>query len=126
MMVDGLVGEMTESRSGIPQGSPLSPIVFGLVCASRRQGLPEGASYVDDCLWAISFSSPRQLQSDSNRLLDACKEQFESHGPLLDTAKLDVAFISKTPRISKRVREESKNWKVKWGGKILTLQVTTR
>jgi ribonuclease HI len=126
MTLDGLVGEKTESRCGIPQGSPLSPVLFGLVCASTLQALPEGASYVDDCSWAIPFSSPRQLQRDSSRLLDAVKEQFEGHGLLLDTGKLEVAFISKNTRTSKRFREESKKWKVEWGGKILTLQDTTR
>jgi hypothetical protein len=60
-------------------GTPLSPVLFGLVCASTLQALPEGASYVDDCSLAIPFSSPRQLQLDSSRLLDAVKEQFESH-----------------------------------------------
>jgi ribonuclease HI len=126
MTLDGLVGEQTESRCWIPQGSRLSPVLFGLVCASTLQALPEGSSYVDDCSWAIPFSSPRQLQRDSSRLLDAVKEQFEGHGLLLDTGKLEVAFISKNTRTSKRFREESKKWKVEWGGKILTLQGTTR
>jgi hypothetical protein len=44
MTLDGIVGEKTESRCGIPQGSPLSPVLFGLVCASTLQELPEGSS----------------------------------------------------------------------------------
>jgi hypothetical protein len=107
MTLDGLGGEKTDSRSGIPQGSPLSPVLLGLVCTCTLQALPERASYVDDCSWAIPFSSPRQLQGDSSRLLDAVKEQFEGHGLLLDTCKLEVAFISMNTRTSKRFREVS-------------------
>jgi hypothetical protein len=125
MTLDGIVGGMTESRCGIPQGSPLSPVLFGLVCASTLQPLPEGASYVDDCSWAIPFNSPRQLQRDSSRLLDAVKEQFEGHGLLLDTGKLEVAFILKNARTLKRFRQQSKKWKIEWGGTILSLQDNT-
>jgi hypothetical protein len=125
MTLDGILGEKTESRCGISQGSPLSPVLFGLVCASTLQALPEGASYVDDCSWAIPFNSPRQLQSDSSRLLDAVKEQFEGHRLSLDTGKLEVACISKNTRTSKRFREESQEWTVELGGKVLTLQDTT-
>jgi hypothetical protein len=105
MTLDGIAGEKTESRCGIPQGSSLSPVLFGLVCASTPQALPEGASYVDDCSWAIPFSSLRELQRDSCRHLDALKEQFEGHRLSLDTGKLELTFISKNTRISKRFRE---------------------
>jgi hypothetical protein len=125
MTLDGIVGEKTESRCGIPQGSPLSPVLFGLVCASTLHALPEGASYVDDCSWNIPFCSPRQLQRDSSRLRDAVKEQFKGQGLSLDTGKLEVVLISQNTRTLKRFREENKKGRVEWGGKILTLQDTT-
>jgi hypothetical protein len=93
--VDGIQSPQQSSRCGIPQGSPLSPVLFGLVCAATLKGLPSGASYVDDCSWAIPFSSPQQLQRDSHRLLDAVKDRFEMHGLSLDIGKLEVAFISR-------------------------------
>jgi hypothetical protein len=53
--IDGIQSPQQSSRCGIPQGSPLSPVLFGLVCAAILTGFPSGASYVDDCSWAIPF-----------------------------------------------------------------------
>jgi hypothetical protein len=94
LSVDGIQSPQQSSRCGIPQGSPLSPVHFGLVCAATLKGLPSGASYVDDCSWAIPFLSPQQLQRDSHRLLDAVKDRFEMHELSLDIGKLEIAFIS--------------------------------
>jgi hypothetical protein len=126
LSVDGIQSPQQSSRCGIPQGSPLSPVLFGLVCAATLKGLPSGASYVDDCSWAIPFSSPQQVQRDSHRLLDAVKDRFEMHGLSLDIGKLEVAFISRNTQTSKRFKIDSKRWKVNWGGKPLTIQDTTR
>jgi hypothetical protein len=48
------------------------------------------------------------------------------HGLSLDIGKLDVAFISRNTQTSKRFKIDSKRWKVNWGGKLLTIQDTTR
>jgi hypothetical protein len=125
LSVDGIKSPPQSSRCRITQGSPLSPVLFGLVCAATLKGLPTGASYVDDCSWAIRFSSPQRLQRESYRLLDAVKDRFEMHGLSLDTGKLEVAFISKNTRTSKQFKIESKRWMVNWGGKLLTIQDTT-
>jgi hypothetical protein len=58
LSVDGIQGPQQSSRYGIPQGSPLSPVLVGLVCAAILQGLPSGTNYVDYFSWAIPFSSP--------------------------------------------------------------------
>jgi hypothetical protein len=101
LSVDGIESPQQSSRCGIPQGSPLSPVRFGLVCAATLKGLPSGASYVDDCSWAIPFSSPQRLQRDSHRLLDAVKDRFDMHGLSLDIGKLEVALISRNTQTSK-------------------------
>jgi hypothetical protein len=125
LSVVGIQSPQQSSRCGIPQGSPLSP-VCGLVCAATLKGLPSGASYVDDCSWAIPFSSPQQLQRDSHRLLDAVQDRFEMHGLSLDTGKLEIAFISKNTQTSKRFKIDSKRWKVNWGRKLLMIRDSTR
>jgi hypothetical protein len=80
LTIDGIQSPRQEFRCGIPQGSPLSQILFGLVCETALNGLPPGASYVDDCSWAIPFSSPRQLQSEAGQLLDTVNDRFKQHG----------------------------------------------
>jgi hypothetical protein len=84
LSVDGIQSPQHSSRCGIPQGSPVSPVLFGLVCAATLKGLPSGASYIDDCPSAIPFSSPQHLQRDSHWLIDAVKDRFEMHGLSLD------------------------------------------
>jgi hypothetical protein len=67
-----------------------------------------------------------QLQRDSHRLLDAVKDRFEMHGLSIDIGKLEVAFISRNTQTSKRFKIDSKRWNVNWGGKLPTIQDTTR
>jgi hypothetical protein len=102
LTIDGLQSPRQESRCGIPQGSPLSPVLFSLVCATALKRLPPGASYVDDCSWAIPFSSPRQLPPEAGQLLDTVNDRLKQYGLSLDTGKLEIAFISKNKRTSKR------------------------
>jgi hypothetical protein len=91
LSVDGIQLPQQSSRFGIPQGAPLSPVLFGLVCVATLEGLASGASYVDDCSWAIRFSSPQQHQRDSHRFLDAVKEGLSMHGLSLDTGQVKGA-----------------------------------
>jgi ribonuclease HI len=48
------------------------------------------------------------------------------HRLSLDIGKLDVAFISRNTQTPNRFKIASKRWKVNWGGKLLTIQDTTR
>jgi hypothetical protein len=59
--VDVQTAKALTSNCGIPQGSPISPVLFGLVWASALKQLPTGASYVNDCTWAIPFTTPHEL-----------------------------------------------------------------
>jgi hypothetical protein len=49
MEIDGNRGSIRNAGSGLPQGSPLSPVLFGLTCGRILEELPDGCSYVDDC-----------------------------------------------------------------------------
>jgi hypothetical protein len=51
MELDGNSGPLRSAGSGLPQGSPLSPVLFGLTCGRILKELPDGCSYVDDCAW---------------------------------------------------------------------------
>jgi hypothetical protein len=57
LTIDGIQSPRQESRCGIPHGSPLSPVLFGLVCATALKDLPPGANHVDDCSW--QYNLPR-------------------------------------------------------------------
>jgi hypothetical protein len=49
MELDGNSGPLRSVGSGIPQRSPLSPVLFGLTCGRILKELPDGCSYVYDC-----------------------------------------------------------------------------
>jgi hypothetical protein len=57
MELDGNHGPPRDAGSGLPQGSPLSPVLFGLTCGRILKELLEGCSYMDDCAWTISFDN---------------------------------------------------------------------
>jgi hypothetical protein len=99
--VDGIQSPQQSSRCGIPQGSPLLPVHFGLVCAATLTGLPSGVSYVDDWSCAILVSSPPQFQRNLHRLIDALKDRFELDRLSLDIGKLEVSLISRNIQTSK-------------------------
>lgn len=67
MELDGHQGSERDAGSALPQGSPLSPVLFDLTCGRTLNELPDGCSYVDDCAWTIAFDN----LADKNEL-DRC------------------------------------------------------
>jgi hypothetical protein len=58
MELDGNQGSKQDAGSGLPQGSPLLPVLFVLTCGRILKELPEGCSYVDDCqIWSEEYES---------------------------------------------------------------------
>jgi hypothetical protein len=95
LSVDGIQSPQQSSRCENRQGSQLLSVHFGLVCAVTLKYLPSGASYRDDCSWAIPFSLPQLHQRDSYCSLDAVKDRFNRQVLSFETGKLMVVFISR-------------------------------
>jgi hypothetical protein len=108
MELDGNRGSPRDAESGLPQGSLLSPVLFGLTCGRILRELPEGCSYVDDCAWTISFDNledKNELTSKVQRLLDQVQEVFRRHGMELDEKKTELAVIYKA-------NQKRKQWEI--------------
>jgi hypothetical protein len=105
MELDGHQGSERDAGSGLPQGSPPSPVLFGLTCGRILKELPNGCSYVDDCAWTIAFDNladKKELAYKVRRLLDQAQTAFRRHGMELDEKKTELAVIYKATQKRKQ------------------------
>jgi hypothetical protein len=108
MELDGNLCCARDAESGLPQGSPLSLVLFGLTCGRILKELLEGCSYVDDCIWTISFDNfkdKKLLGLKIRKLLDQVHLEFQNHGMTLDRKKTELAFIYKA-------NQKRKQWEI--------------
>lgn len=96
---DGEIEEFTEVNTGIPQGSPISPILF-LIYISKlfSSNTVFHISYVDDVSISVATLSLERnmeiLQREANKLIEAAA----SMAILFDDKKIDLIHFVKTKR----------------------------
>jgi hypothetical protein len=98
MELDGDQGAPRDAGSGLLQGSPLSPVLFGLTCGRILKELPEGRSYVDDCAWTVAFGAKNELASKVRKLLDQAQSAFRKHCIELDETRLSLHSFRRLTR----------------------------
>jgi hypothetical protein len=89
-------GSLRSAGSGLPQGSPLSQVLFGLTYGRILKELWDGCSYVDDCAWSILFDSLRdknELAWKVQRLLNKIQAVYRRYGMELDEEKIELLVI---------------------------------
>jgi hypothetical protein len=122
MELDGNSGSLRSAGSGLPQGSPLSPVLFGLTCGRILKELPDGCSDVDDCAWSIPFDSlsdKNELASIVQRLLNKIQAVFRRHGMELDEKKTELAVIYQANQKRKQWEMEANRRSMRWHDKTI-------
>jgi hypothetical protein len=113
---------LTQRRKCQPQGSPLSPVIFGLTCGRILKELPDGCIYVDDCTWSIPFDSlsdKNELASKVQRLLNKIQAVFSRHGMELDEKTTELAVIYKANQKCKQWEMEANRWSMRWHDEMI-------
>jgi hypothetical protein len=92
-------GSLCSRESGLWQGSPLLPVLFGLTCRRIIKELLGGCSYVYNWAWSIPFDSlsdKNELASIVQRLLNKIQAVSSRNSMELDKKKTEFAVIYKT------------------------------
>jgi hypothetical protein len=103
--LDGNQGAVRNAGSGLPQGSPLSPVLFGLACGRILKDLPEGCSYVVD---------KNELTSKVRKLLNQIQGTFRRHGMELDAKKTESVVIYKANQKRQQWDRDANRWSMQW------------
>jgi hypothetical protein len=124
MELDGNQGALRDAGSGLPQGLPLSSVLFGLTCGRILEELPDGCSYVDDCARTIAFDNladKNELASKVQRLLNQAPSAFCKHGMELYEKKTELEVVCKANQKRKWWKIDANRRTMRWHGKNINL-----
>jgi len=100
MVIEGNAMERHPVEAGVPQGSPVSPILFaiytsGLIKWVEDYVSAEGLSFVDDLGWVATGSDVNQVVTILERCAAKSIEWASRRGLQFDTAKMEAALFSR-------------------------------
>jgi len=96
MVIEGNAIERHRVEAGVPQGSPVSPILFaintaGLINWVEEYASAKGLTFVDDLGWVATGNNVNQVVTTPERCAAKSIEWASRRGLQFDTAKMEAA-----------------------------------
>jgi len=104
LVLEGREGEEHEVETGVPQGSPVAPILFTAYLSGIFDQVEtacpgvQGLSFVDDVAWWADGKSEKEVAEALVRTATAALEWSGENGITFDRAKTEAMFLSKRRR----------------------------
>jgi retron-type reverse transcriptase len=99
--VDGYDGEVSPVNTGIPQESPVSPILFAIYLSSlfphienRVEGV-EGISFADDVGWWVSGKDIGEIRHEMEKCALLSQQWAQNNAVVFDIDKTEVILLSR-------------------------------
>jgi len=148
MSMDGKEGDSMDVETGVPQGSPVSPVLFviylsglfGQVEKKEEECGSEGISFVDDVAWVVEGEDVGECKQQLERWAAETTVWAKQNACQFDIEKMEAMLFTrrrknKEPKINARVRvgdhevsynKEATRWLGVWLDDVLTLNDHTK
>jgi hypothetical protein len=104
--VDGYDGEVSPVNMGIPQGSPVSPILFAIYLSCLFPHLEntvegvEGIPFVDDVGWWVSSKDIGEIRNKMEKCALLSQKWAHNNAVVFDIDKTEVILLSRRKRLN--------------------------
>ena len=101
MSVDGQDGEPASVTTGLPRGSPVSPVLFALYIAEIHGAVEDqvedsrGISFVDDVTWIVEGTSIDGVAGKLERCATASLQWADNNAVRFEASKTEAVLFSK-------------------------------
>ncbi|EED20341.1 reverse transcriptase, putative [Talaromyces stipitatus ATCC 10500] len=128
LVIDGHIGKEASISSGLPQGSPVSPILFVLYVHGLSRAIERSApevrclSFVDDQGLITAASSVKEACRTLEKAAEVAIEWGVTNGVQFDRKKTEAAFFYRRHR--RQVAQNISQARIRVGGELATVKPT--
>jgi hypothetical protein len=110
LIINGYETAMKPTNSGIPQGSPVSPILFAIYISGVFEEVEDetgavGISFVDDLSWIASGANVMEIAETLEKCAKIATRWAEQNAVELDIAKTEAILFAKKNQQRKRKKK---------------------
>jgi hypothetical protein len=112
LIINGHETAMKPTNSGIPQGSPISPILFAIYISGVFEEVEDetgavGISFVDDLSWIASGANVTEIAETLEKCAKIATRWAEQNAVEFDIAKTEAILFIKKNQQRKRKKKKS-------------------